>query len=337
MAVQYYRSNPIVLEATCSWKIPHFSWQRSEFSSLIFSADGSDNYHWKLTMEPRSTRHGGEEVVLVHLVDMCSKSTFAHRLVLSIPAADNTGGTPITVKCHWGSSWTENSRPKRFTTMLVSQSHLCRYQEYYLRNDTLIVFCKLTVMADTDVFQTIAANDIRVPPCRLASDFEHLLWSEMACDVAILTGPTRHHAHKTILSARSPVFAAMFRSDWGRNFKNTVVIKDLPNEVVHEMLLFIYTDRRPQTEKVTNGLLMAGERYKLDRLKAMCERVMASKITYSSAVDIYGIAKRCNAEQLMACACNFVKEHAAEVEPRCTNNNRKLLFAEIIGVAPYEE
>jgi speckle-type POZ protein len=57
---------------------------------------------------------------------------------------------------------------------------------------------------------------------------------------------------------------------------NCIRIRDMKARVLKAMLLFIYTDTMPEIDKedvfvVTQHLLVAADRYDLERLKLICE------------------------------------------------------------------
>jgi speckle-type POZ protein len=66
------------------------------------------------------------------------------------------------------------------------------------------------------------------------------------------------------------VFAAMFEHDMEEGQSNNVIITDIDNEVVFEMLRFIYTGKVNHREKMAFDLLAAADKYDLGRLKIMC-------------------------------------------------------------------
>ena len=56
-----------------------------------------------------------------------------------------------------------------------------------------------------------------------------------------------------------------------------VTIKDIPSDVVAEMLLFIYTGNTPNLNKLAGDLLGAAEQYQLEMLKDICEEKLCSR------------------------------------------------------------
>jgi speckle-type POZ protein len=69
-----------------------------------------------------------------------------------------------------------------------------------------------------------------------------------------------YYAHKAILAARSPVFAAMFEHEMEEKKQNRVEITDMDHEVLREMLRFIYTGKATNLEKMHDELLAAADK-----------------------------------------------------------------------------
>lgn len=63
-----------------------------------------------------------------------------------------------------------------------------------------------------------------------------------------------------MLSARSPVFQAMFEHEMEERKHNRVDITDVDHEVLREMLRFIYTGKASNLEKMADDLLAAADK-----------------------------------------------------------------------------
>ena len=75
------------------------------------------------------------------------------------------------------------------------------------------------------------------------------------------------YCHKFMLSARSSLFKAMFQSNIKENESNSVEIEDLQDDVIKEVLEYIYTGYYGNFKRVAKGLLAAAEKYQVDHLK----------------------------------------------------------------------
>ncbi|KAL5966630.1 BTB and MATH domain-containing protein 43, partial [Taenia solium] len=122
-------------------------------------------------------------------------------------------------------------------------------------------------------------------------------------------------AHKAILAARSPVFAAMFEHGMAESRANRVNITDVEPDILGEVLRFIYTGRVVGLDNpvMAQELLAAADKYQLERLKAMCEEELVEHLTVEAACDILSLADIHSAEQLKAHTLDFIMLHAQEV------------------------
>ena len=106
-----------------------------------------------------------------------------------------------------------------------------------------------------------------MPDCRLSDDLGQLYESSQFADVTLACEGREFHCVKSLLVARSQVFAAMFEHDMEEAKHNRVDVKDVDSEVMDQMLRFIYTGKAPDLERMAAELLAAADKYALDRLK----------------------------------------------------------------------
>ncbi|GBO17702.1 Speckle-type POZ protein [Araneus ventricosus] len=108
----------------------------------------------------------------------------------------------------------------------------------------------------------------------LASDFAQLTSPETSCvpaDVHLKCGSASIPAHKAILGARSPVFAAMFANPMRESEENEVDIADISVFVLRAMVYYMYAAVIGKLSvSSTLGLLVAADKYQVGRLKRIC-------------------------------------------------------------------
>lgn len=80
--------------------------------------------------------------------------------------------------------------------------------------------------------------------------------------------PVKLSAHKAIICARSPVFAAMFSNECRERQENKVNISDVPVRVFEELLQFMYTGRVSHLGAFKIELLMAADKVHKKKLQA---------------------------------------------------------------------
>ncbi|XP_030555022.1 protein roadkill-like [Drosophila novamexicana] len=184
----------------------------------------------------------------------------------------------------------------------------------YLPNNKLSICCKIIMLKETksSCGQT---NMIKVPECQLAEDMGNLFDSKKFSDVAIVASNGREiMAHKSILSARSDVFSAMFKHKTVENEENRVVIGDLNHDIVKEMLKYMYTGKSAHLDVFAKDLLVAADKYALEKLKAMCESSLYSKLCVNNAAQTLVLADMHSATQLKTQTIEFIKAHASNVK-----------------------
>ena len=104
-------------------------------------------------------------------------------------------------------------------------------------------------------------GSLKVPDCDLSTDLNELLENGNFSDFTLIVGDQRFPVHKSMLAARSPVFAAMFgHHEMEESKQGEATIKDLEPEVLKEMLKYIYTGKVTQLESMADELLAAADK-----------------------------------------------------------------------------
>ena len=95
-------------------------------------------------------------------------------------------------------------------------------------------------------------------------------------------------AHVFILSAGSPVFAAMFRTDMVEAQTRRVTIENIERNVFWQLLIYLYTGSCPKVEddNMTQLLFEAADMYDVETLKCECVDILLARLTVDNAVDL---------------------------------------------------
>jgi len=148
---------------------------------------------------------------------------------------------------------------------------------------------------------------------QLTSDFANLFTSKMNADVIFKVQNTDIAAHKSILTARSPVFAAMFQHQMKDNESGAVDVPDATPAVFNKLLQFIYTGECP-LEDSTEELLMAADKYDIQGLKQFCEfELRAWALNVDTAIDLLVLSDLHNAQILRRSVVHFIKKNIAQM------------------------
>ena len=147
----------------------------------------------------------------------------------------------------------------------------------------------------------------------LSRDILTLLSDVKFTDIEITCGEKTFSCHKNILSARSPVFKAMFQADMKETTSGKVEIKDYSPDVIQQMIRFIYSSRPFDETNVGDReqiveLLRAADQYKLDLLKEACEAKLSESLNLNNCLLTLIMGDIYNAKGLRRCSMKMLVE-----------------------------
>ena len=133
----------------------------------------------------------------------------------------------------------------------------------------------------------------------ISENFGKLLENKDFCDMEIQCGGEVFPCHQVIISARSPVFRAMFQAKMKESESRKVIIEDITKETMIGMLYYIYTGLVKETLSKNSvvDLLVAADKYQLDALKNICRDKLFSVLDAENAIEflilgeMYGVPK----------------------------------------------
>jgi len=198
-------------------------------------------------------------------------------------------------------------------------------QEEYVPCGNLTVGCQITVKIPEDggTHHSVLENNLQSQKTlikALSESFditkpENIENYERFADFTILCGENldkRYRCHKSVLYLRSPVFSAMFSHDTIETTKNQVEIPDISPGTIEKMLQFLYTDD-VKDNMIDIELLEAADKYKIDRLKAVCEKSLGSQLTIANSTEIGISAHLHGSKQFEHEVIKFLSENWREV------------------------
>lgn len=179
----------------------------------------------------------------------------------------------------------------------------------WLNDGTLTVECSLTL-------GTLKPHPVqyRIVPYMKARDelstqFGALLETSRGADVMVVVGQDRILVHSIILSARSPVFDAMWSHPMKEKEEKQVTIDDLEPSAVRSMLQFMYTGKTDTVlgnDGETVSLLQVAHKYQMPVLKDACVAALVSKLTNESAIEHLVYADLAGIEALKQKCLQFI-------------------------------
>ncbi|EAY78584.1 hypothetical protein OsI_33681 [Oryza sativa Indica Group] len=153
---------------------------------------------------------------------------------------------------------------------------------------------------------------VSVAPSDLHRHLGELLLGEKGADVVFKVGGKTFTAHRCVLAARSPVFGAELLGSMKESRRKAVVrVDDMEAQVFKALLRFAYTDSLPEMKEKDEGamcqhLLVAADRYAMERLKLVCEEKLCERIDVSSVATVLALAEQHHCDGLRNACFDFL-------------------------------
>ena len=168
-------------------------------------------------------------------------------------------------------------------------------------------------------FYKFRLKPIGVPPMGLVSDFRRLVNQSDMSDVSFLVEGEQVFAHRAILAIRSEYFRALLfnghmrESVTAEEAVKPITINDISHTVFLKVLEYLYTDTvRDVSLELGIHLLIASEKFMLDRLKALCEDTIRREISIQNAIHILVVSHQHSALGLKEIALGYILENLTE-------------------------
>lgn len=124
-------------------------------------------------------------------------------------------------------------------------------------------------------------------------------------------------ANKSILSARSPVFAAMFENEMEEKQTGVVNITDCDLEAFNAFLLYLYSGEVEFQRCDVFLLYKIADKYRVPELMTVCVDFMIRKLSVENICETFVFGNQFNEKKLLAYA------------QRCFNQNvQEIIFSE---------
>ncbi|KAM3370369.1 hypothetical protein ACQJBY_017968 [Aegilops geniculata] len=192
----------------------------------------------------------------------------------------------------------------------VEKSRLLKSSSSKANNGYLIIRCVLTVIREP--WTKVKRNLLVVPQPNLQHHL-HQMWKEgQGADVTFSVSGQLFSAHRYLLAARSPVFKAELFGPMKESTTDSIKIYDVEPPIFEALLHFIYTDsfqedgdNKDDTEKMQH-LLVAADRYGLERLRIMCEDRLCDSIEVETVATTLVLAEQHHCSDLKKACIEFM-------------------------------
>mmetsp|Transcript_46317 Transcript_46317/g.148758 ORF Transcript_46317/g.148758 Transcript_46317/m.148758 type:complete len:375 (+) Transcript_46317:80-1204(+) len=236
-------------------------------------------------------------------------------------------------------SWTLGYYPEPYAVKREDNDGLARMLDVldkskgFLQDGAIVVRCKMKVALPTRRPSTMPSLQLE-GPMKLGKQLGGLLDTGRHADVQIIIGAERIAAHSLILSARSPVFEAMWAHAMRENSEMSVTIDDLEPTAVRAMVKFMYTgtlDNELANDSITVALMKAAHKYEVADLFDHCNAVLSSDLTEECALNHLMLADMFGSERLRGTCLEFVTRSSQ----RIARVQQSLTFQELVKTRPH--
>ena len=194
----------------------------------------------------------------------------------------------------------------------------------FLPDGNLVVFCEITLLGEEKTesgskYPSIPMNkhagqktDILQ---NLGDDLGRALSESDCSDVHLNCGGKIFNCHEFVLSARSPVFRAMFRSNMTEKRTKSVTIADISPDAIEKMLHYIYSGEVAQGDQpeLNGELLKAADKYELGMMKKFCEERLCNALELKNAIKNLIMGEMFGATKLMMAAMELLASNMSSV------------------------
>ncbi|XP_065205325.1 speckle-type POZ protein-like [Planococcus citri] len=302
------------------WTIHNFNFHEAEGSTLYasaFSVSANDKFKWNLQLKPNGETDDKDTISVYMTNDSLVKDKIYAKLNAFV--LDSHRNKVFTIKTgkvtEFNLAINHSPGAKEF---LKKDDN---FRNNFLINNTLRIMFEIEFSAVRGDATKNTLHECRKqqlfpspPACNLSKNLGQLLEKGEFSDVSLVASDDKEFpAHKNILAAHSPVFAAMFRHDMKETRLNRIHIDDINAETISELLSYIYTGKCKNLEKVADSLLEAADKYGLDQLKMICAEELRRTLSVENAASILALADLHGVKELKNEVMKFILSKPREV------------------------
>lgn len=148
----------------------------------------------------------------------------------------------------------------------------------------------------------------------LSKNFKDLIANKESCDTTLNVQDKEYKAHRAVLIARSPVFAAMFLHETLEKQTGVVTISDCDPDSFEGFLEFLYTGKfeEPSTRSALY-LYETSDKYEVQELKAFCVEYLMENLSVENVCDVVILADKYEEFKLLSAAQDFFNKNLGEI------------------------
>ncbi|KAM4735617.1 kelch-like protein 32 isoform 1-T1 [Anableps anableps] len=133
------------------------------------------------------------------------------------------------------------------------------------------------------------------------------------CDVTLVAGEQKFHAHKAVLAACSDYFRAMFSLCMVESEADEVTLQGVTSVGLKHALDFAYTGQILLEPAVIQDVLSAGSHLQLLELLSLCSSYLIQELSSVNYLELYRVADLFHLPALEEAVVGFLVEHLSEL------------------------
>ncbi|XP_055953411.1 speckle-type POZ protein B-like [Argiope bruennichi] len=237
-------------------------------------------------------------------------------------------------ECFRDEFWFDESVGTKRFALLRTKRMLMEAKNVYLPDDVLTLQCECTISFDislqeierisydnspaqdseTDSYSLDKANLLFVSKSILNNNLKSMLDDCSLFDINLRTSSRTYPAHKCILSARSPVFKAMFSNNMKEKMSEWVDIEEFDDDTISLMLQYIYTAEVGELQwESALRLYQASDMYEILSLRNICSFYLKTSLCPSNACETLVLADLHEDDDLKSYVQDFILKDAEHI------------------------
>ncbi|XP_033219913.1 speckle-type POZ protein-like [Belonocnema kinseyi] len=193
----------------------------------------------------------------------------------------------------------------------ILQSSTCNFDIHNLTTNALNEICQSYLLC-TQICRKAVPYNLKKEPSFHPSQMTDC--SQLLDDNAIVIFKFIHEnrefwVHKEILSAKSPLFLAMFKGEIKEKSQNQIIIEDIDSNLLQEMVRYIYSDTVKELTKYAEKLLKVADKYDIPKLKLLCSEELSRSLKIKNVIHLLELADQCHESSLKEKTLKFIQSN----------------------------
>lgn len=148
----------------------------------------------------------------------------------------------------------------------------------------------------------------------MSENFKILLSDKESCDTTLKVKEKEYKAHRSVLIARSSVFAATFKHDTLERQTGVVTITDCDPDSFQEFLEYLYCGKLEELSfRNALNLYYTSDKYDVVELKAYCVEYLMQCLSLENICEVVVFADKYEEAALFTAVQGFFNENVSDI------------------------